>query len=165
MPVDVAQVRDVGLGIIELVLAERPARPVGEAVRLVEHDAGDARDQLVVGNRIAEAAHHGGHLRVENRIGHEAAEVPDDLDVLPGGVEHLEHGRIAHQGEKRRQIEAGSERVDQKDLFGTGELHDAQLRPERTFAQEFRVDGDEGEARQMVAGFGEGGGRCNHWHG
>ena len=68
LEIDVAQMRHVGERVGELRVAERPPRPVGEAVRLVERVAGDALDQLVVGDRIAIAEHHGGDLGVEDRM-------------------------------------------------------------------------------------------------
>ena len=89
--IDVAQVRDVGHRVGDLGRRQRPARPVGEAVRLVERVAGDALHELVVGDRIAVAQHHGGDLGVENRMRDDVGAVPDDFDVLARGVEHLEH--------------------------------------------------------------------------
>ncbi len=48
LEIDIAQMGDVGDGIGELRLAQRPPRPVGKAVRLVEIIAGDALHQLVI---------------------------------------------------------------------------------------------------------------------
>ena len=44
---------DVGDRVGELRLAERPARPIGEAVRFVERVAGDPLHELVVGDGAA----------------------------------------------------------------------------------------------------------------
>ena len=102
----VAQMGDVGDRIVHLLGGQRPARPVGKAVGLVRPVAGDALDQLVIGNAIAIAEHHGRHLGVEDRVGNGAGLVPDDLDVLAGGVEDLQHRLVAHQIEERLEVEA-----------------------------------------------------------
>ena len=52
--------------------------------------AGDLLHELVVGDAVAEAADHGGDLRVEHRMRDQAAEMEDDFDVLPRGVKDLE---------------------------------------------------------------------------
>ena len=49
--VDRDQVGDVGQRVGELRLGERPARPVGEARRLVDASLGEVVDELLVGNR------------------------------------------------------------------------------------------------------------------
>ena len=64
----VAQMGDVGDRVMQLLVGERPARPVGEAVGLVGPVAGDALDQLVIGDAVAIAEHHRGHLGVEDRM-------------------------------------------------------------------------------------------------
>ena len=67
--------------------------------------AGDALDQLIVGDRVSVAEHHGSDLRIENRMRDNAGLMPDDLDVLPSSVEHLQHALVGHQLEKRLQID------------------------------------------------------------
>src|SRR5258708_2668926 len=67
LEIDIAQVCDVGDRIGELRLAERPTRPVGEAMRFVQGVSGDALHELVVRDRIAIAQHHGGDLSVDDR--------------------------------------------------------------------------------------------------
>ena len=153
--IDVAQMGHVGHRIGELRRRQRPARPVGEAVRLVERVAGDALHQLVVGDRIAVAEHHGGDLGVEHRMRDDAGAVPDDFDVLARGVEHLEHALVRHQLEERLEIDAGRERVDHHGLVGARHLRDAEQRIVGGLAQELGVDGDEGVARQPLAGGGQ----------
>ena len=49
----------------------------------------------------------------------------------------------------------GRQRVDRQRLVVGGDLDDAQNRPERRLAKEFRVDGDEGMTRHPRAGGGE----------
>ncbi len=133
----------VGNGVSELRVGQRPARPIGEAVRFVERVAGDALHQLVVGNRIAIAEHHGGDLGVEDRMRNELGGVPDDFDVLARGVKHLHHLFVRHQRIERRKIDAGRQRVDHHGLVGRGHLRHAQQRVIGGLAQEFGVDGDE----------------------
>ena len=69
---DVAQMGDVGHRVMNLLLGQRPARPVGEAVGLVGPVAGDALDQLVVGDGVAIAEHHGRDLGIEDRMRNDA---------------------------------------------------------------------------------------------
>ena len=45
-------------------------------------------------------------------------QVPDDFDVLPGGVENLDDLLVRHQVEKRRKVDAVSQRVDDDGLVG-----------------------------------------------
>ena len=42
--------------------------------------------------------------------------VPDDFDVLAGGVEHLEHALVRHQLEERLEVDAGRQRIDHHGL-------------------------------------------------
>ena len=93
----VAQMRDVGDRVVDLLLGQRPPRPVGETVGLVRPMAGDALDQLVVGDAVAIAEHHGRDLGIEDRVRDDAGAVPDDLDVLARGVEDLQHLLVGHQ--------------------------------------------------------------------
>ncbi len=144
--IDVAQMRHVGEGIGELVFAERPVAPVGEARRLVDRMAGDAPDQLVIGDRFAEAAHHGRDLRIEDRMRKDAAEMPDDLDVLARGVEHLHHALVGHQREEGREVQPRRFRVDDHRFVAAGDLDDAELRPVGRLPHELGIDGDEGVA-------------------
>ena len=52
--------------------------------------------------------------------------VPDDLDVLAGGVEHLEHRLVPHQLEERLEVDPGGQRVDHDGFLRTRHLHDAE---------------------------------------
>ena len=142
--IDVAQVGDVGNRVGELRVGERTARPVGEAMRLVERVAGDALHQLLVGDGIAVAEHHGRDLGIEDRAGNELRAVPDDLDVLARRVENLHHLLVAHQRKKRLEVDVGGERVDHDRFLGRSHLRDAQQRIVGGLAQELGVDGDEG---------------------
>ena len=90
--------------------------------------------------------------------------VPDDLDVLPGGVEHLHHLLVRHQLEERREVDARRQRVDHDGFVGAGHLGDAEQRIVGGLAQELGVDGHEGIARQPLAGVGQVLGRGNEFH-
>ena len=79
----------------------------------------------------------------------------EDLDVLPGGVEHLGHALIRHQPVEGREVEIARQRVDDGGLVRSGHLDQAELRPEGAFAQEFGIDGDEGGAGKPLAEGGE----------
>ena len=136
-------------------VGERPAGPVGEAVRLVEQVAGDALHQLVVGDGIAVAQHHGGDLGVEQRVRNRLGPVPDDFDVLARGVEHLEHALVRHQFEERREVDAGRQRVDHHGFVGARHLRHAEQRVIGGFAQKFGIDGDERVLLQALAGCGQ----------
>ena len=156
--------RDVGQRVVELLVRQRPAAPVREARRLVDVRAGGAADQLVVGNRIAEAADHGGDLRVEDRMRDQVAEMEDDLDVLPGGMEHLHRGAVRHQREERREVDALGERIDDHRQVRTGHLDQAEFGPEGRLADELGVDGDEIGAGKGGARLFEGGGCRQNVH-
>ena len=151
----VAQMGDVGHRVMQLLLGERPPRPVGEAVGLVGTMPGDALDQLVVGDRVAVTQHHRGHLGVENRMRQDAGAVPDDFDVLPGGMKHLEHLVIGHQLEKRLEVDARRQRIDHHRLIGAGHLHHAQQRVIGGLPQEFGIDRDDRKRGEAGAGGGE----------
>ena len=69
--------------------------------------------------------------------------VPDDLDVLAGGVEHLQHLLVAHQFEERLEVDARGQRVDHDRFVGARHLHDAEQGIVGRLAQEFGVDGDD----------------------
>ena len=155
LDVDIAQVRDVGDRVAELRRRERTPRPVGEAVRLVEVVAGDAGDKLVVGDRITIAQDHGGDLGVDERGRNHVRPMPADFDVLPGGMEDLDHVGVGHQFEERRQVDALGERIDHDGLFGRGQLRHAQDRVIGRFALKFGVDRHEGVTCEPLAGLGQ----------
>ena len=143
--------RHVGDRVFELRRGQRPARPVGEAVRLVERVAGDALHQLVVGDEVAIAEHHGGDLRVEHRMRNDLGAMPDDLDVLARRVKDLQHLLVRHQLEERRKVEPFGQRVDHHGLVGARHLRHAQDGKIGGLAQKLGVHGDEGVLRQPAA--------------
>ena len=104
---------------------------------------GDALDQLVVGDAVAIAEHHGGHLGVEDRVRDDARAMHDDFDVLARGVEHLQHRLIGHQVEERFQVDAGGQRVDHDGFLRAGHLDHAEQGIIGRLTQKFGVDGDD----------------------
>ncbi len=77
--------------------------------------------------------------------------MPDDFDVLARGVEDLDDVTIDHQLEEGCQIDIVGEAVNQRDLFGAGDLDEAELRPVSGLAHEFRVDRNEGFFGKAIA--------------
>ena len=158
--IDVAQMGDVGGGIGDLGGGERPGGPVGEPVRLVDGATGQAADQRLVADLVAEAGHHGSDLGVEQRRRDGAEAEDEDLDVLAGGVEHLQHGRIGQQRAERGEVDAAGLGVDHRDLMVPGDLHHAEFGEIGALAHELGIDRDErvgGESvAQLVERFGGG---------
>ena len=114
-------------------------------------------DQIDVADRFTEAAHHGGDLGVEQRLGNPPGLGIDDFDVLAAGMKDLDHALVAHQVEEGGEIDFRCERVDEILLARRGHLHETKLRPERLFAQEFSINGDVIACRECLAGGGEAG--------
>src|SRR3546814_14536909 len=65
---------------------------------------------------------HRRHLRIEQRVRRGGGEIGDDLDILPPGVEDLEHIAIlCQQVEQRRHVHARRERIDRGGLVFIGD--------------------------------------------
>ena len=141
--VDVAQMGYVGDRVFDLRLRQRPARPVGEARRLVDAHFGDGLDEFAVGNLLAEAADHGGNLRVEQRRGDPPCKIPHNLNVLPRSMKDFDELWIGHQIEEGSEIQPLGERIDRHGFLGRSDLHDAELGPKGRFPQKFGIDSDE----------------------
>ena len=162
--IDIAQMRHVGERVIKLLVAQRPAAPVGKPGGFVDGSAGNARNQLVVGNRFAETADHGRNLRVENRVRNQIAAIDDNFDVLPRRVKHLDHGRVRHQIKKWFEINAFRQGVNNALILRTCHLDQAEFGPVGRLAQELGVNGDIVVACKAGAEGGKRLGRCNHVH-
>jgi hypothetical protein len=141
--------------VVELLFRQRPPAPIRKARAFVEIDARRLLHEVHVADAVAIAADHRRDLGVEQRRRQHAGEFPEDLEVLPGGVEHLDDVIVGHQLQQRLEVEPWGEGVDRHRFVVGGELDDAQDRPERRLAQEFRVDGHERRARQPPAGLSE----------
>ena len=160
----VAQMGDVGDRVMHLFRAQRPARPVGKAVRLVRPMAHDALDQLVIGNGIAVAEYHGRHLGVEDRVRDDGGLMPDDFDILAGGMKNLQHRLIRHQFEKRLEVDPLGQGVDHHRFLGARHLHDAEQGVIRGLAQELRIDCYDRVFREAGTDGGEFRGGGNQMH-
>jgi hypothetical protein len=165
LEVDVAQVGDVGNGVGELCLTQGPPRPIGKAVRLIEAVAGDALNELVIGDGIAIAQDHGRHLGINNRGWNDPGLVPAYFDVLTGGMEDLDDVLVRHQCKEGGEIDALGQRVDDDRLIGARHLCDAEPWIIRALAQKLGVYGHEGMVRHARTGVREAGGGRNRLHG
>ena len=126
--------------------------------------AGDALDQLVVGDGIAIAEHHGRDLGVEDRVRNDPGLMPDDFDVLARGVEDLQHLLVGHQLEERLEVDALGQRIDHDRFLGARHLHDAEQGIIGRLAQEFGIDGDDRVLGEAGANSGEFRGGGNQIH-
>ena len=138
-----AQMDHVGQRVFDLPVGQWPVRPVGEARGLVEAGAGKTPHQSFVADRVAEPANHRGDLGVEHRVRHLARQLKEDLQILPGRVKHLQHRRVGHQRQQRRQVETRRQRIDRHRLVRAGDLYDTKDRPEGPLAHELRIHRDE----------------------
>ena len=155
MQINVAQMGDIRDGVGELWSAQRAPGPVREAVGLVKRVAGDALHELIVGDGIAVAQHHGGDLGIGDGMRNDACFMPADFDVLTRGMEYFEDIFIRHEREKGSEIEARGKRVDDHGLIRARHLRHAELRIVGRFAQEFGIDRHERIARHACAGVRE----------
>ena len=141
--IDRPQMDDIGERVVDLSFGQGPMRPVGKARGFVQGRAGQPLDQCLVADRVAEAAHHRGHLGVEDGVRHIAGQMKEDLEILARRVEHLEGRRVGHQRQQRRQIDPFGQRVDRHRFLRAGHLHDAEDRPIGALAHELGIDGSE----------------------
>ena len=154
--IDVAQMRDVGQRIAELLLGQRTPAPVGEPRRLVDILVRELLDQIHIADRLPEAADHSGNLGVEEGLRDKLGLGIDDLDILAPRVEDLGHPLVGHQIIERLEIEPAGQRIDDiLVLPRTGHLDQTQHRPEGLLPQELRVDRYERMPGQPGTGFGE----------
>src|SRR3954453_22282381 len=70
--------------------------------------------------------------------------MPDDLDILAGGVEDLQHLLVGHQLKERRKLNAWGQRIDHDRFLGARHLNYAEQGIVGRLAQEFGIDGYEG---------------------
>ncbi len=125
-------------------------------MRFVDVPARKRRDQGVVSDLIAEPRDHGRDLGVEQRGRHGAEAQHEDLVVLPGGVEHLDHLWIREQPAERREVDPGRLRVHDGHVGGAGELDDTEFRPIGALTHELGVHRDVFLAPQTGAKLFEG---------
>ena len=84
---------------------------------------------------------------------------PEDLEILTGGVEDLDHAVIAEEVEQRIEREPFDEGIDDHRVIltvaGIGELDEAELGVVGAFAQKFGIDRQIGMCPRGVAECGE----------
>jgi len=108
--------------------------------------------------RLLRVAQQGcGDLGIEHRRRDLAGQVVEDLQVLPGGMEHLGDPGVLHEREQAVEI-VQRQRVDAGQEPGGRDLHQAQPRPVGLLADELGVDGEPVGLCQSVEGLFEGGG-------
>ena len=93
MLVHARKVDDVVGSITQLGFRQGTTRPVGEGIHLLERHAALGSDQCAVADLLRVPQKRRRHLRVEKRLREHAHLVPQDLKVLPTGVQHLHHIR------------------------------------------------------------------------
>ena len=151
LDIDVAQMGHVGDRVGELRRGQRAAGPVGEAVRFVERVAGDALHELVVGDRVAIAEHHGGDLGIDQREGMVPASCQQISMSWRAAWNTLTTRSSAISAKNGRQIDLRRQGIDDHSLLGAGHLRDAEYWVIGAFAQELGVDRHEGVLRQACA--------------
>ena len=82
---------------IEVFLPQRPFAPVGTRVRLVDLDVKQFLDESGVAHLRGVSEQAGSDLGVENRRGHRAGRLVDDLDILPGRMQNQLHNTMAQR--------------------------------------------------------------------
>ena len=112
---------------------------------------GQSFEELARLNSDDGSAQRGGDLGVEDRMGHDAGAVDDDLDILAGGVEDLQDLGVGHQFVERRQIDPLGQGVDGGGVVRPRDLGQAELGPVGALAHEFGVDRHELGFRQRLA--------------
>jgi hypothetical protein len=140
------EVLDVGCRVRALVLRERAAQPVREAVALRQPNAELAFDERRQ-RRRAVSREAGRQLRVEQLCRHRAARPVEHFDVLRGRV-HDDDSRACEYGRER--LEFDRERVDERDARAPSHLYQGDVREVRALAVELGVDRDRGFAAEAL---------------
>ena len=96
------QILDVIDCVLDLLIGQRAARPVGQRLGLGQRNAAKCLHERAVGNLLALAQKGGGDLRVKNRTRQRAHGVEHDLHILRAGVEDLSHTLVGHKLGQRR---------------------------------------------------------------
>ena len=146
---------DVAERISELAVGEGAPAPIGEARGLVQVAVQQPLHQHGVAHRLAEAADHGGDLRVEDRMRDHARQMMDDFNVLAGRMEDLQHLLVDHQIEERLKVEARREAVDQHLGAVRRHLDETEPRPKGLLAHELGVDRHKRRSAKPRASLGQ----------
>ncbi len=150
------QMGDVGDRIVDLARVERTPGPVGKARALVDDDPEIAFDEVRIAHLFALTQRHRRNLGIEHRMRGLAGQVVDDFQILPAGMDDLQHILIlGQQVEQGFQVDARRHRVDRGGFVRVGDLDQAQFGPIAVLAHEFGVDRDEIGGGQAGAQLGE----------
>ncbi len=133
------QVSHVVGGVGDLRGRERPARPVGACLALVDRMPELPGDELRIADLWRKPQQRRGDLRVEQGAGHRAARLQQHLEVLSRGMQDLQFRAVLQQFVQRREVQA-DERVDQVAVGFRGDLHEAELRVVGALAHELGVE-------------------------
>ena len=144
------QVLDIIDRVLNLLVGQRTARPVGQRLGLGQRYAAKRLHERAVGNLLALTQKGGGHLRIKNRTRQHAHSMEHDLHILRAGVEHLGHALVGHKLGERRQV-VDHQRIDRDTLGRGGNLDQAQTRMERALAQKLGIDGNRVELAGVLA--------------
>jgi len=152
--VEITQMHNVTKRIGELALGERAAAPVGEARSLVEVTVQEPLHQHRVAHGFAEAADHGGNLRVEDPMGDHPRQMMDNFNVLARRMKDLQYPLVDHQIEEGLKVEPWRETIDQHLSAVRRHLDEAELRPKGLLAHEFGVHRHKRGSAKPRASFG-----------
>ena len=135
--------RHIGEGVGVLLLGQRTARPVGKARALVDIALEQGFHQPVIGNRVAEAQRHAGHLRIEHRVRDQpAGHVEEDFQILARSVEDLDDAVVGHELPEGLHVQSVGERVDDDLGIPASRLDQTQGRPVDALTHELGIDCD-----------------------
>ena len=146
--IHLGEVDNVVKSVLELVGGERAARPVRVAVCLGQAHIAERLHQGAVAHLQRKSHQRRGHLGVEQRRGHDAQLVIEDVDVLRAGVEDLDAGRVGHDGGQRLQA-AHCQRVDDGLDLLVVELDEAELGIVGLLAEELGVYSEDRRALEV----------------
>ncbi len=144
--VQLQQVVHVVRRVGELRIGQRPPRPVGAGLSLVDRVPELAGDQFGIADLRRQAEQCSRHLRVEHRARHSAARVQQRLEVLAGRVQDLGSRPVGEHRVQRPEVEA-RQWIHQVAIGVARHLHQAQLRRVGALAHELGV---EREARRAL---------------
>ena len=127
MLIHAGKINNVVGSIAQLRFRQGTARPVGEGIDLLKRHAALGADQGPVADLLRVPQKRRRNLRVEQRLRKHAHLMPQDLKVLPAGVQHLHDAGILEQRGQHMQV-LDAKRVDHRHLVISGELDQAQAR-------------------------------------
>ena len=142
--------------VLDLLVRQRPLRPVGARVCLGEFDFEQPSREFAIADLRRKAGQRSGHLRVEH-----AADRSDGgqqhFQILARGMQYLDAGRSPERRCQRRNALEG-DRIDAHGTTRPADLHEAELSAIGPLAHEFGVERECGLLGERGAEVGESGG-------